>query len=294
MVHILQACTHCQHVKQVDLPVSVLSSGLAESTHTVLQFLLEEQAPGFTTSSQVLWQLVLSWWEVSRHISPGHWFCKESSSTVLVRLLCGEQALLQRYMGAYSKDQAITLAQIAPQLSSVAMRHMVMHLAPLHTFVNIPAFSGAVLDQLAGLSQYLDNQRRSQQGSSSSSSSSITSTATCASSSLAHLQLGFNYKCLATEGTNSIPGDARRKAAEAHMAFLRAKPKTAAKSSNSSSTGGEQGSRVDLCRATVWPLLNHFISSIPSHKGSPLDYHWKTSSICYPKQPWSLCWTPLS
>ena len=246
--------------------------GLAESTHAVLQFLLEEQPPGFTTSSETLWQLLHGWLVMAGQVSPlGRSSRKESSTTVLVRLLCGEQALLQKYIGVYRKEQAIILVRIVPQLSLCVLLHMLRHQAALRTIVNIPAFSVAILDQLAGLTLYLDSQVKSQRATranSSSSSTSISRTATCGPSSLDHLQLGFSYKCLAAEGTPSIPGDARRKAVETHMAFLKAKPKRAAKCSNNSSVGGEQTSWLEVWREGVWSLLVLFFSNDPSHTGS--------------------------
>ena len=214
--------------------VSYFCLGWLDSTYILLKWFLTEQPPGFASSAQLLWQLMSDIMSIAAH-------CPDVSP---LELLCGETALLQRYIQHFtarlnghsstssrmrcpvSNDQCkdmlrllveaeISMCRLADKLN---FKHGNMQL--LHSF----ALADAALACVAGACTYLHgqyqakqaeaaceagccNQKQCSSGNSSRRSSGTSSSSTPSSSSSSHTvaSTASSSRCSSDTPSSSTP-----------------------------------------------------------------------------------------
>ena len=150
----------------------------------MLQWLLNEKPPGFPDSALVLWQLLSDWMKLA--VPATGLVLHEPSREVLIDLLCGKQALLQRYMLALSGEHVLVVLTAHLSLCQLAAQCMPSR-PDLLALMNNSAFSTLLLNQLAGACHFLYGERIVQQAATSSITASCAAAST--STKLAQLQL---------------------------------------------------------------------------------------------------------
>ena len=221
----------------------VVPADLAGSSCNLLHCLLDEKPEGFISYALVLWGLLSDWMRLAAcnlSASPGSRLPKDSSSLALVRLLCGEKALLQRYMQVASAKEAGVLVTAHHSLCCLATVCLSDRPAFLPLF-NTPAYADLLLDQVAAACQTMYKQRSAQQARGSSGNiAGRSSAAAVACSRLAGLQLSPDH--LHASSTDSSADKAREQVLGLYAAGIRDWHKTSSSEASSrSKTGG--GSR---------------------------------------------------
>ena len=185
----------------LDKNLMPLLAGLGKSSHMMLRLLLNIKPPGWLSNTGTLWQLVHSYLWLAITCGPVT-STFHSSFLALVQLMCGEDALLPRYMGVYAGDRLKVLAITQENLCKVATlwyytvgSSRSVHVLPL---ISTQVFSAALLAQLAGGCEPLVRRHKTQmkqlkkmrkRSGNSSSSISDAEAAASASQRLAELEL---------------------------------------------------------------------------------------------------------
>ena len=223
-----------------------MPADLAGVSCNLLQKLLDEKPEGFISPALVMWELLSGWMRlagVRLNASPGSRLPKDSSSLALVRSLCGEKALLQRYTQVVSAKEAGVLVSAHHNLCCLATICLSGRPALLPLF-STPAYAALLVDQVAAACQTMYKQRSAQQARGSSGNiAGRNSAAALPCSRLAGLQLCPDH--LHASSTDSSADKAREKAVGLYAAGIRDWHKSSSSEASSRSKNGGGSRRTN-------------------------------------------------